>query len=136
MAAIHPANDKLREAEFFFMMMERHFHQYEFKYFVSALLSALSSSTEHNRLHSPDPRFKEWYREIVGNYVAKSELPGLDRLRNKEIHQKGTETLQRVGFGDQTEIQLPRLTWSSQLTSAKASQREPIRRPRWKKRRR
>jgi hypothetical protein len=39
MPGLPPANDKLREAEFFFFMMEHHFHTYGFKYFVSAFLS-------------------------------------------------------------------------------------------------
>jgi len=34
------ANDKLHEAEFFFIMMEKSFETYEFRYFVSAFLSA------------------------------------------------------------------------------------------------
>lgn len=55
---LHPADDKLREADFFRFLMTRHFHRYEFKYFLSAFLSALSSCTEHNRLFSRDPRFK------------------------------------------------------------------------------
>src|SRR5229473_5983032 len=99
MAELHAANDKLREAEFFFVMMEHYFHTYEFKYFVSAFLSALSSAPEHNRLHSVDSRFKDWYRGIKAKYIDSSELTLLDRLRNKEIHHKGTEALQRVGFG-------------------------------------
>jgi len=82
MPQLHPAEDKLREAEFFFMMMEKSFHAYEFKYFVSAFFSALSSSTEHNRLHSPAPRFKGCYRDLTQNVFPKSDLP---RLRISKI---------------------------------------------------
>jgi hypothetical protein len=98
MAGIHPANDKLREAECFYFLMQTHRHEYEFKYLVSAFLSALSSGTEHNRLHSSDARFKDWYRDVMEKIYQPSVLPGLAKLRNKEIHQKGTETLQRIGF--------------------------------------
>lgn len=95
---LHPANDKLREAEFFYSLMKQAFHDYEFKYFVSAFLSALSSCTEHNRLQSSDARFKDWFREVNEKYITTSDLPRLARLRNKEIHQQGTQALQRVGF--------------------------------------
>lgn len=98
MADLHPANDKLREAEFFLMMMQKHSERYEFKYFLSAFLSALYSCTEHQRLHSSDPRFKDWYRGVVDTIITPSDLPRLERLRNREIHHKGTGTLQRVGF--------------------------------------
>ncbi len=98
MDGLHPANDKLREAEFFYFHMQHLFHTYEFKYVVSAFLSALSSSTEHNRLQSSDPKFKEWYREIKDKYINSSVLPHIDKLRNKEIHHKGTKARQRVGF--------------------------------------
>jgi hypothetical protein len=37
---LHPANDKLREAEFFLMLMEKHFDRYEFKYFLNTFLAA------------------------------------------------------------------------------------------------
>lgn len=98
MRQIHPANDKLREAEFFFMMMSKHSERYEFKYFLSAFLSAVSSCTEHNKLYCSDARFKDWYRNIIDTVVTPSVLPRLATLRNKEIHQGGTETFQRVGF--------------------------------------
>jgi hypothetical protein len=94
---LHPAEDKLREADFFLFLMRRHFHDYEFKYFLSAFLSALSSCTEHNRLFSRDPRFKDWYQEVKKT-VASSVLGRLDVLRNKEVHQTGTPASQRVGF--------------------------------------
>jgi len=51
----------LREAEFFSILMGKHFDLYEFRYFLSAFLSALCSRTEHNRLHSADPRFQDWW---------------------------------------------------------------------------
>lgn len=98
MNELHAANDKLREAEFFFHLMEHHQNEYEFKYLLSAFLSALSSCTEHNRLQSSDPRFKDWYRGVSGKYIEPSEIPRLAKLRNREIHHKGTEALQRVGF--------------------------------------
>jgi hypothetical protein len=41
MSQLHPANDNLREAEFFFMLMHRHSERYEFKYFLSALMKFL-----------------------------------------------------------------------------------------------
>jgi len=85
---IPAANDKLREAEFFFTMMERSFETYEFRYFVSAFLSALSSCTEHNRLHSPDVRFKDWYQNAKVAYLSNAALQRLTELRNKELHQR------------------------------------------------
>lgn len=98
MCQLHPANDKLREAEFFFMLMHRHSEQYEFKYFLSAFLSAANSCTEHNKLYSSDARFKDWYRNIVNAVVDPSVLPRLAGLRNEEIHHGGTDTHQRVAF--------------------------------------
>jgi hypothetical protein len=98
MTGIHSANDKLREAEFFLMLMQTYSESYELKYFLSAFLSAVSSCTEHNKLHSSDPRFKDWYRNIAETVVAQSVLPRLTALRNKEIHHKGTNTYKRVGF--------------------------------------
>ena len=92
------ANDKLREAEFFFMLMEKHFDHYEFKYFLSAFLSALSSCTEHNRLFSKAPRFKGWYEDVKVKYLLNADLQKLDGLRNKEIHHKGTRSMQQVGM--------------------------------------
>jgi hypothetical protein len=82
MIGLHSANDKLREAEFFFMLMDKHSEKYEFMYFLSAFLSALSSCTEHNRLQSSDQRFRDWYREIAGKLIVPSVLPKLDRQRD------------------------------------------------------
>jgi len=95
---IPPANAKLREAEFFFMMMENSFEAYEFPYFVSAFLSALFSCTEHNRLHSPDVRFKGWYQHAKVSYLSNGALQRLTELRNKEIHHRGTESVQRASL--------------------------------------
>lgn len=96
---LHPANDKLREAEFFFMLMEKHFDHYEFRYFLSAFLSALYSCTEHNRLHSADPRFKDWFQEMSKTHISHTNLQNLREMRRHEIHLKGKETVQQVGFG-------------------------------------
>lgn len=103
MAQLHPANDKLREAEFFFMLMERNLDSYEFKYFVSAFLAALYSCGEHLRLFSRDLRFEEWYREIGNTLLANPEYQRLRKLRDVEIHKKGTDSWQRVGmsFGEE-----------------------------------
>jgi hypothetical protein len=95
---LRPANDKLREAEFFFMLMEKYFDHYEFKYLLSAFLSALYSCTEHNRLYSADPRFKDWFREINQTHISHPDLQNLREVRRHEIHHKGRETLKRVGF--------------------------------------
>ncbi len=92
------ANDKLREAEFFLMLMEKNFEISEFRYFVSAFLSALSSCTEHNRLHSPDLRFKDWYQNAKVTYLSNDAFQRLTKLRNKEIHHKGTQSFQQVGM--------------------------------------
>ena len=65
----HPANDKLREAEFFLMLMEKHFDTDEFRYFLNAFLAALHSCKEHNRLFSKDPRFTlEPAVELIRNH--------------------------------------------------------------------
>lgn len=95
---LHPANDKLREAEFFFMLMEKHFDQYEFRYFLSAFLSALYSCTEHNRLHSADSRFKDWFQEMKETHISHTNLQNLREMRRHEVHLKGKETLQEVGL--------------------------------------
>jgi hypothetical protein len=94
---IAPAADKLREAEFFYMMMERHRDQYEAKYFLSAFLAALYSATEHNRLYSRDPRFREWYRSVVKPAKENSALSRLNELRNTETHHQGTDSHYEVG---------------------------------------
>ena len=78
------------------MRMHKHSERYEFKYFLSAFLSAVSSCTEHNKLYSSDARFKDWYRNVIDTVVTPSVLPKLASLRNKEIHHKGTDTYQRV----------------------------------------
>lgn len=98
MSHIAAANDKLREAEFFFILMEKFFDGYEFKYLVSAFLSALYSCTQHNRLQSSDPRFREWYRQVKESHLGNVDLVRLFSLRNKEIHHKGTAASQRVGM--------------------------------------
>ncbi len=93
------------------MLMQRHSEQYEFKYFLSAFLSSISSCTEHNRLYSSDARFKDWYRNTMDTVVGPSVLPKLAGLRNKEVHHKGTDTYQRVGFSrpDDDPIETTRL---------------------------
>ena len=103
---LHPATDKLHEAEFFFRLMEKHFDRYEFRYFLSAFLSALFSCTEHNRLHSADPRFKDWHREIKVTHMSHRALQDLRDVRNQEVHQKGKETLQVVSFSFPSGIEI------------------------------
>jgi hypothetical protein len=93
---MHPAEDNLHEAEFFFLLMRHHLDEYEFKYLLSAFLSALSSCTEHNRLFSRDLRYRDWYQDLK-NIVRGTVLERLDVLRNKEVHRTGTQALQRVG---------------------------------------
>ena len=95
---IPAANKKLAETEFFFMLMQKHFDRYEFEYFLSAFLSALRSCTEHNRLQSADPRFKDWYEGMKASYFLDASLQRLAELRNREVHQKGTESSQRAGM--------------------------------------
>lgn len=92
------ANDKLREAEFFFMMMEKNFEIDEFRYFVSAFLSALFSCKQHNRLHSPDPRFKGWHQRAKAAYLSNNALQRLTELRKQEIHHKGTQAFQQAAM--------------------------------------
>jgi hypothetical protein len=89
------ANDKLREAEFFFVMMEKHSEIDEFRYLVSAFLSALSSCREHDRLRSPDPRFKGWYQNVKVEYLSSAAFRRLNDLRNEEIHHKGAPSFQQ-----------------------------------------
>ena len=98
MADSQAANKKLAEAEFFFLLMEKHFDHYEFQYFLSAFLSALRSCTEHNRLHSADPRFKDWYERMKASHFADETLQRLGKLRNREVHQTGTPSSQRAGM--------------------------------------
>ncbi len=81
-------NKKFAEAEFFFMLMKKHFDHYEFQYFFSAFLSALRSCTEHNRLQSPDPRFKDWFERVKISNFADETLQRLGKLRDREVHQK------------------------------------------------
>ena len=98
MELLHPANDKLREAEFFFMLMEKYFDHYEFRYFLSAFLSALYSCIEHKKLFSADSRFKDWFQEMHKTHMSDTNLQNLRKIRDAEIHLKGKETVQRVGF--------------------------------------
>ena len=85
------------------MLMERNLDSYEFKYFVSAFLAALYSCGEYLRLFSRDPRFTGWYREISNTLLANPEYQRLRKLRDVEIHKKGTDSWQRVGmsFGEE-----------------------------------
>lgn len=83
---LYPANDKLHEAEFFFMLLGKHFDHYEFRYVLSAFLSALYSCTEHNRLHSADPRFKGWFQEMSKTHISLASLRNLREMRKHEIH--------------------------------------------------
>lgn len=93
-----PANEKLHEAEFFFMMMEKYFDCYEFKHFLSAFLSALYSCTEHNRLHSSDTRFKDWYQGQAKDLMSHQDLVKLREMRRLEVHVRGRETVQEAGL--------------------------------------
>lgn len=117
---LHPANDKLREAEFFLMLMEKHFDQYEFKYFLNAFLAALYSCKEHNRLLSKHSRFKDWYREVRTKYLSDADLHRLGKLRDKEIHQKGTESFQRVGMSFSEGIETTELVLGVDFSSGKS----------------
>lgn len=65
MTHLPTANDKLREATFFFELMERYIHEDEFRYLVSAFLEALYSLRAQNRLRSQDPRFRHWYQSVA-----------------------------------------------------------------------
>jgi hypothetical protein len=88
---LHAANDKLREAEFFLMLMESHFDQYEFKYFLNAFLAALYSCKEHNRLLSNDPRFKGWYREVRDKYLSNPDLQQLGKFETRRYTRSAPE---------------------------------------------
>jgi hypothetical protein len=116
---IPAVNDKLREAEFFLTLMEKSFETYEFRHFVSAFLSALSSCTEHNRLHSPDVRFKDWYQNAKVSYLSNGALQRLTELRNKEIHQRGTESVQRASLPFPDGIDSTKLELELDFSSAK-----------------
>jgi hypothetical protein len=121
MGQIHPANGKLQEAHFFLMLMHKHSDRYEFKYFLSAFLSAVSSCAEHNKLYSSDARFKDWYRHIIDTIFSPSVLPRLATLRNKEVHHKGTPTFQHVGFArpDDDPIETTKLEITMDFSSGK-----------------
>jgi hypothetical protein len=116
---LHSANDKLREAEFFFFLMRRYFDRYEFQYLLSAFLSALYSCTEHNRLHSTDSRFTDWFQEISKTYLSHVDLQELREMRKHEIHQKGKETLQQVGFSFPGGIQSTEMEFILDFSSGK-----------------
>ncbi len=90
---IPAANDKFREAKFLFIQMEKSIETDVFRYFVSAFLSALSTCTEHNRLHSTDARFKGWYEHAEVAYLSNSAILRLKKLRNTELHHKGTKSV-------------------------------------------
>lgn len=79
-------------------MMEKFENHYEFRYFVSAFLSALFSCKEHDRLRSPDPRFKDWYQNARVAYLSNDGFQRLVELRRKEIHHKGTQSWQRAAM--------------------------------------
>ena len=119
MSELPAANDKLREADFFYCFMERAFDRYEFKYFVSAFLSALQSSTEHNRLQSTDPRFKDWYREAKSKYIDDPLLRQLFDLRNREIHHKGTQAVQQAGMSFEEPLETTHLEFTVDFSKGK-----------------
>lgn len=110
---------KFDEAEFFFFLMKQHFDSYEFQYFVSAFLSAIQSAVEHNRLHSNDGRFKDWYRDITTQLVDDPTWELLRELRNKEVHQKGTDAWQQVGMSFPEGIQTKSLELRMDFSSGK-----------------
>ena len=64
-------NPKLQEAQHFLALLEKDWSSPSFQHNLSAYLSALMSSVEHNRLQTPDPRFKEWYRQAVDKYLKR-----------------------------------------------------------------
>src|SRR5689334_9888842 len=87
------------EAEFFFRKMESSTSNVlEFPCFTSAFLSALRSCTEHNRLHSRDPRFKAWYEKLKSTHLNHGCLYRLGKLRDVEVHQKGNLTFGGIRF--------------------------------------
>ena len=98
MADVPAANKKLAEAEFFFMLMRQNVNRHEFRYFLSAFLCALRSATEYNRLSSSDSRFKEWYQKAKESWLQSEDLIRLGKLRNLEVHQKGTKSSQQIGM--------------------------------------
>jgi hypothetical protein len=103
MERVHPANDKLREAEYLFFQMQHHLHDYEFKYIVNTFLAALYSCGEHLRLFSKDPRFKDWYAKAKDTILNDEHYQRIRKLRDVEVHQKGTDSLQCIdmSFGEE-----------------------------------
>lgn len=90
---------KLREAEFFYRLMKQNVRRsLDFPYYTSAFLSALKSCTEHNRLYSRDPRFKDWFRDRSKTHLGHPDLRLLFSLRNTEVHQAGADGYELVGF--------------------------------------
>lgn len=87
----------------FLFQMQHHLQAYEFKYIVNAFLEALYSCGEHLRLFSKDPRFKDWYDEMKTTILADANFHHLRKLRDVEIHHRGTASTQRMGmsFGEE-----------------------------------
>jgi hypothetical protein len=121
---------KLVEAEFFHELMKQYFNTYEFQYFVSVFLSAIQSGVEHNRLHSQDDRFRDWYREVTTGLSLDPTWRMLRDLRNKEVHQKGTDAWQEVSviFPDGIVTKSLELRWdlsgAKPVTSYKSEEME------------
>ena len=94
---INGAEWKLTEAEFFLLKMKENSERFtDFLFYTSAFLSALQSSTEHNRLFSKDKRFPEWYRKL--KLLHESNLTDVLKLRNLEVHTKDAATWEMVGI--------------------------------------
>jgi hypothetical protein len=115
------AYEKLGEAEYFLRLMKKDWSAPGFDYNLSAFLSALTSSVEHNRLFIKDPRFPEWYRQAVEKYLGQQVWNELKKFRRKEVHFKGSDTWQHISipfFKSPPEAERPvSISWSIDLSA-------------------
>ena len=95
-------DQKFSEAVFFYRCMESNLHASEFVFVLSAFLSAVYTLGESRTLESRDPRYREWYKVITQTKLHVPPLSDLKTYRNKEIHNRGTDTHTWVGmnFGE------------------------------------
>ncbi len=91
------ARDKFEEAKFFHRKMLDPQEAADFKFFLSAFLSALAASTAEQAMRSNHANFNEWH---AGHWPAihGTVLSVLRELRNAETHLAGSPLYQAFKF--------------------------------------
>jgi hypothetical protein len=120
---MNPAESKVSEATHFLGLMEKDWSSPAFQHNLSAFLSALMSSVEHNKLYSKDARFKDWYRVASETYLKRQELVELREFRRHEVHLKAKQSWQEVTIAFPQDRPIHGMSWTVNL-SAPATEKE------------